>query len=219
MKTRTHKTQGIARIAGACLTMAAAVASAAPRIQTGPEAEVTYDGLHRIDGSVMAMAWAKPDLDLSRYTKIMLLPAGMTFKEVDDPGLRRSATDFPLTEEQKQTLRETILQAFVEHQGDAWTFTVEYLARALAATPEAEASHAFYAAQMERLGGRLAQLHRALARRSGDPAFDPEPFTVSDREAWTAELTAMLETALDDLPAAADWMDDGAKQDIEAARS
>lgn len=57
-----------------------------PTIQTGPDAEVTFDGLHRVDHSQADMAWARPDFDLSGYTKIMLVSAGIEYAPAKNRG-------------------------------------------------------------------------------------------------------------------------------------
>jgi maltose alpha-D-glucosyltransferase/alpha-amylase len=81
-----------------------------------------------------------------------------------------------------------LLQAFVLNQGDAWEYTLEYLTRFLqerhstAALPENP--HGAYIALARTLGTRTAELHRALAQTTGDPAFDPEPLQPDDLEAW-----------------------------------
>ncbi len=53
-----------------------------PRIQQGPGAEVTYDGLNRVDNSAFREAWADPDIDWSRYSKIMAGGAVFEFRAV-----------------------------------------------------------------------------------------------------------------------------------------
>ncbi len=55
--------------------------TAEPTIQMGSNAEVTIDGLHRVDNSKMAMAYVKPDVDLSGYTKIILDPVSIVYKK------------------------------------------------------------------------------------------------------------------------------------------
>ena len=85
----------------------------APRVQTGPDAEVTYDGLHRVDRSVMDIAWVKPDLDLTGYTKLIVASGGMSFRDVRPTSSRR-ATEFPVREENKERLREILREEFVE---------------------------------------------------------------------------------------------------------
>ena len=100
----------------ALLATSAEGAPMKPRLQTGPDAEITHDGLHRVDKSVMDAAWVKPNLDLSGYTKLMLVSAGITFKE--DPDYRgpldRSATEFPISPENRERLQNTVREEFLE---------------------------------------------------------------------------------------------------------
>jgi hypothetical protein len=69
--------------------------------------QVTADGLHRLHDSVMQQAWVKPGVDLSGYTRIMVLPTSLSFKEVP----RFSRDEFPITEGQKQALLEVVPDA------------------------------------------------------------------------------------------------------------
>ena len=55
-------------------------ASSTPVIDTGPDAEITFDGLHEVKGGSADQAWARPDLDLSQYTKIKLQGAGIEYR-------------------------------------------------------------------------------------------------------------------------------------------
>jgi maltose alpha-D-glucosyltransferase/alpha-amylase len=83
-----------------------------------------------------------------------------------------------------------LLQAYVPNQGDGWSYTLAYLERTLAGPrtptekPVAEAPHGAYLSLMQTLGLRTAELHRALATRSGNAAFDPEPLTPQDMVDW-----------------------------------
>ena len=58
----------------------------APTAQTGPDAEVSFDGLHRFDNTRVDAAWAVPHLNLSSYTKILPVIAGIEYKEVKNRG-------------------------------------------------------------------------------------------------------------------------------------
>ncbi|MGD9951782.1 MAG: maltose alpha-D-glucosyltransferase [Burkholderiales bacterium] len=86
-----------------------------------------------------------------------------------------------------------LVQAYMPNQGDGWTYVVDTLERYLeerrAAPPPADA-HGVHVALMQTLGMRTGELHRALATRTGDPAFDPEPVTERDLEQWKARLRA-----------------------------
>jgi hypothetical protein len=111
-------------LAAAGLAMAgyALVADAAPRVQTGPNAEITHDGLTRVDKSVMDMAWVKADLDLRGYKKVWLVGAEIQYRAVDAKGGyyrpgRDSQTEFPISDEGKAMLREIIGEAFRKEIG------------------------------------------------------------------------------------------------------
>jgi maltose alpha-D-glucosyltransferase/alpha-amylase len=99
-----------------------------------------------------------------------------------------------------------VLQKFVENQGDLWTLTLEHLARTLATPPVAaqpgtenapEAAAAdFHLSRMSTLGKRIGEMHRALAKVTGDPAFDPEPITAAEMEGWKRRVVHELEETL-----------------------
>ena len=57
-----------------------------PTIQTGPDAELSFDGLHKVDNSKADVAWARPDIDLSGYTKIWPVGAGVEYRQVKNRG-------------------------------------------------------------------------------------------------------------------------------------
>ncbi|MGD1098029.1 MAG: putative maltokinase, partial [Bryobacteraceae bacterium] len=101
-----------------------------------------------------------------------------------------------------------MLQGLVANEGDGWKWTVEEIERyyehcATVPFPEenlkstgglidvseqptsqlAKDYVGFYLESAATLGRRTAELHRALASASSDPAFAPEPFTPQDIEA------------------------------------
>ncbi|WP_300319635.1 maltose alpha-D-glucosyltransferase [Accumulibacter sp.] len=90
-----------------------------------------------------------------------------------------------------------LLQACVDNQGDAWTFTVDALARHLeesaavpeaAETPETELPADGFMPLVRTLAMRSAQLHAALSQPTGDEAFDPEAVTASDIPLWVTQV-------------------------------
>ena len=111
-----------------------------------------------------------------------------------------------------------IVQQFINNQGDAWSTTLAYLdryfddARSLhhgldesAPIPadqtarvedRPEDPHRLFTERMRRLGMRTAELHRAFATKTGDAAFDPEPVTDGDLDAWVAQAIASAKAAL-----------------------
>ncbi|HKA44698.1 MAG TPA: maltose alpha-D-glucosyltransferase [Burkholderiales bacterium] len=108
-----------------------------------------------------------------------------------------------------------LLQGYVENQGDGWAYSVGYLERFLdqrraASDPVPIDAHGAYLAITRTLGTRTAELHLALARSSGNPAFDPEPVTAQDIAAWkkraheeATQTLKLLERGSDRLPSPA----------------
>jgi maltose alpha-D-glucosyltransferase/alpha-amylase len=86
-----------------------------------------------------------------------------------------------------------LLQAYVPNQGDAWSFTIDYLERHLEAYENADEDvpddvHGAYLALVATLGRRTGELHLALAHHSGNPAFDPEMLEAGDFAAWKVHV-------------------------------
>ena len=77
MKTRITALIVLLATAVACTT------TPAPTVQTGDDAEVTYDGLHRVDDTIMDSVWARPDIDLKGVTKVIFVPIGISYREVE----------------------------------------------------------------------------------------------------------------------------------------
>jgi len=97
--------------------------SGPPALPTlAPNAEMTVDGLYRMDNSVMALGYAKPDLDLTPYTAFMLDPVEVAYQK--DPGNRpanASDPNYALSEGQMETLKrvfqEEVERALTENDG------------------------------------------------------------------------------------------------------
>ena len=95
-----------------------------------------------------------------------------------------------------------ILQEFMRSQGDGWTHALDYLDRVFdglrQVDPKAEPvpgseRHAAYLNQMRVLARRVAELHRALAIATEEPAFKAEPITAADMTQWRRGATAMAD--------------------------
>jgi len=110
-----------------------------------------------------------------------------------------------------------MVQSYVSNQGDGWDHTLGYLERFLrdfattnGALPDASAVHGGFLALMATLGRRTAELHQALAMRTGAAAFDPEPLLAEDIARYVAQARAdatatlsLLRERVGQLPAAA----------------
>jgi len=101
---------------GSVLLWHADGSSAQTAVATGPDVEVTEDGLYRVDPSIMGAAWVRSDLDLSGYTRIYFMPVGVQFRDV--PNRRHTvrsmetAESFFVSESRKARLRELFGRAF-----------------------------------------------------------------------------------------------------------
>ncbi|MDH6169179.1 maltose alpha-D-glucosyltransferase/alpha-amylase [Variovorax boronicumulans] len=116
-----------------------------------------------------------------------------------------------------RTMTLAMVQRYVANQGDGWDYTLGYLERFLrdvattdGSTPEMADVHGGFLALMATLGQRTAELHRALATRTGAAGFDPEPLAATDFAAFKTHATddatatlALLRDRIELLPAAA----------------
>ncbi len=106
----------------ACVTpvflIVAGCASQEPTIQTGPNAETTFDGLVRIDNSRFAGAWIDPDVDLTQYTKIIPGGAEFEFRNVQrmsaSQARRANEREFWISDANRQRLIDTVTEVFNE---------------------------------------------------------------------------------------------------------
>ncbi|WP_298966872.1 maltose alpha-D-glucosyltransferase [uncultured Methylobacterium sp.] len=113
-----------------------------------------------------------------------------------------------------------LVQAFVRNQGDAWRLMREYLRRdldAIVLVPESEApaaeeafgSHLRWAAL---LGQRTAEMHRAFAMETDDPAFAAEPFTADDLAVLVEDTRRQAAKALRGVEGIGPSAPDGARE-------
>jgi len=116
---------------GIVVAVAGCAATPPPTLQTGPNAEVTVDGLVRVDNAVVPVAYRKPDLDLTPYTRFMLAPVEVAYQK--DPGNRRRSEvsgandNFALSPSQMETLKGMFQEAVVEAltKDDGYELTTE----------------------------------------------------------------------------------------------
>ncbi|MFN8928100.1 MAG: maltose alpha-D-glucosyltransferase [Rhodospirillales bacterium] len=119
-----------------------------------------------------------------------------------------------------------IVQAFVRNQGDGWAFTRSYLERELEdvamgvtgtdGAPRPPGDHCVYVALADRLGLRIAELHRAFAVPTDDPAFAAEPVSADDLAAWHAAARRQAEAAFDVLAGLGHDVPAGVREDAGA---
>ncbi|HET9766614.1 MAG TPA: putative maltokinase, partial [Thermoanaerobaculia bacterium] len=137
-----------------------------------------------------------PDLEVSRYLAAQRFPHTPPLAGWLELRPRRGA------KAAGEPLTLALLQAYVPNEGDAWSYSLDafgrYLERVMtrpertpphlddgpllalaAADPPGEVADALglYVGTATLLGTRTAELHLALAAKTDDPAFAPEPFT------------------------------------------
>jgi maltose alpha-D-glucosyltransferase/alpha-amylase len=86
-----------------------------------------------------------------------------------------------------------LLQGQLVNQGDAWAFSVDQLVRLLQSstdTPsEVPEGIGAMVSHMQVLAQRVAELHIALAQRTGNAAFEPEPIEADDIRNWVDDVS------------------------------
>jgi len=110
----------LAFVATSCVTPA-------PTLATGPDVEVTFDGLVPIENSAFKKAWAAPDIDLDRYTKIMPGPAEFEFRAVRGGSSQRSHSsknEFKISDANRQKLIDVVSEVFNEELAKSTRFTI-----------------------------------------------------------------------------------------------
>jgi maltose alpha-D-glucosyltransferase/alpha-amylase len=116
-----------------------------------------------------------PDVEIGRYlTEVARFPH-----------VAPLAGTLDYTRKDGVTMTLALVQGYVSNQGDGWGYTLAYLQRHLESRlnvpePEAPDVHAAYLELLGTLGRRTAELHRALALPTSDPAFAPVPLTEAD---------------------------------------
>jgi hypothetical protein len=95
-----------------------------PSFQTGPDAEISFDGLTRVDNTIMDLVWARTDIDISSFRKVMFEDIGVEFRAIEGgpysgrggtgsmSSMRRSQTEFRLDDETKKFFVKEISGAF-----------------------------------------------------------------------------------------------------------
>jgi len=80
------------------------------------QAELSHDGMQRIESKRFALAWIKPDAHFSGYKKLLVLPAEIAYKDPDKALTRavpgRTDDNFLLSESKMERLRKSLREAF-----------------------------------------------------------------------------------------------------------
>ena len=60
-----------------------AACQSTPTFQTGEDAEVTHDGLTLVENTTMDVVWARTDIDLTSFNKVLIEPVGVEFRAIE----------------------------------------------------------------------------------------------------------------------------------------
>jgi len=138
-----------------------------------------------------------PDLELSRF-----------LTEVGFPNIPAMAGAVLYRRDRDRTAALAMLQAYVPNQGDAWTHAQTEVA---ADTADLER----YRPLAELLGRRTAEMHLALASRSEDRAFAPEPTQAQDSRSVYQSIRSLSGQVLPVLRERLGQLPEGACADAE----
>lgn len=101
-----------------------AACTSEPTIQTGENAEVIGDNLHRVDNSRANAAWVDPNADFSRYTRVLVRPLGVDNIEIIEPRASASSRmrNWELTDSDKQMLQDMFKKAMEQRLEERGSF-------------------------------------------------------------------------------------------------
>ncbi len=127
MRTKSKTLSYQAAIIALSAVMFSACTTAPATIDTSPGAEVSFDGLHKVKGGRMKEAWARPDFDVSSYSKVMVQGAGVEFRP---GGWRGSSRDigpgghYAVADSTKVMFRQQMGEAFMAELSKSEQFTI-----------------------------------------------------------------------------------------------
>ena len=92
------------------LILLAACTAKEPTLQSGPDAQVTSEGLVRVENSRVDDAFMNPDVDFNRFTGIMIDPLDVSNVKIIQPDTSSYSTrskKWELTDEDRKYLQDT----------------------------------------------------------------------------------------------------------------
>ncbi len=116
-----------------------------------------------------------------------------------------------------------VVLGFIRNQGDAWSWTLDHLTRALdhaVSDDAAKESQADLLSDCEQIaaaiGQRLGEMHAVLARETSDPAFAPARAADTDVAGWAQKARQRLNAAFAAIENTRQW---AREQDQERANA
>lgn len=95
-----------------------------PTMQTGPDAEYSFDGLVKVDNTRMDAVWVKPGIDLRDYDKLMTTNIGIKYRNVPESRRPRMSSDseFHIDQPTRERVEEALARIFNEQIGQSDRF-------------------------------------------------------------------------------------------------
>ncbi len=209
------------------LGLVASCGTTVPTLQSGPNAEVTFDGLVRVDNTRVDAAWIRPGIDLSSYDQLMLVGAGIKYRSVREANRLRysNASEFPLDQRQRNLIEQSVREVFNEELAKTQRFEIVQqpsentltLSGALIdvvsfVPPQRAGGTSYYLSQLgaatlvlelsDSMSGQV--LARAVDGRGIDVDFVSEATRVSNRFELERELDAWADVIRNGLESLAD---------------
>ncbi len=115
-------------IAATILLAALLTACSQPVLQSGPDAEITDDGLVRVDNSSLAKTFVRPGMNLQNYSAIKLVSVGTDYRNVTtSPNERYGGSgrnEYPITDSQRESFEALVDEVFSEEFANSQYFTL-----------------------------------------------------------------------------------------------
>jgi hypothetical protein len=102
-------------------------ATKTPVLETGPNAEVTHDGLVRVRWSRYKYVWLKPGADFGLYSNVQMDPVSISYKRTprESEGRRNpNRGNFALSDKQTADMKRYFSEAFEKELGKLENFTL-----------------------------------------------------------------------------------------------
>jgi hypothetical protein len=99
-----------------------------PVLQSGPDAEMTDDGLVRVDNSNLAKTFVRPGMNLQNYSAIKLVSVGTNYRNVkaspNERYARSGRDEYPITDSQRESFEALVDEVFSEEFAGSKYFTL-----------------------------------------------------------------------------------------------
>ncbi len=110
------------------ILLATGCASEPAAIQQGEDAEVSFDGLNKVDNAKADAAWARADFDISSYNKIMLVGAGIEYTPETNKGRttmdRNRGGPYFIDDKTREKFEKLVAETFADEISKSEKFTL-----------------------------------------------------------------------------------------------